>query len=359
MTRILNLTKESKDFVINETVKTLKNGGLIVFPSDTVYGLLVDSTQERAVDKLIAFKNRPPGKAISVFVRDMEMIEKYSTLSEKQQSLLETILPGPFTVVLPSKHILVPALESETGTLGIRIPDFAPVNELIEKYRSPVTATSANLGGSNPHYSIESFLHQLPKKKEELIDLIVDAGKLPRNKPSTVVDLTGDETKTLREGEILFDKKDLYLSKSPEQTQKIGEFIIDKTMKKASGKPVVIILKGDLGTGKTEMSRGIARFLGIEKVVSPTFVVYYEYDIPEGNKLKYERFVHADLYNITDPQEFENLSLEDYVDKPSIMVVEWGEKLGKLYETFKQKAQVIFVEIRHKSETEREIEIKE
>ena len=359
MTRILNLTKEGKDSVINETVKTLKNGGLVVFPSDTVYGLLVDATQDKAVDKLIRFKNRPPGKAISVFVRDIAMIKRYADLTEKQQSLLETILPGPFTVAIQSKHILVQKLESETGTLGLRIPDYELVNELVQSYGSPITATSANLGGSNPHYSIDSFLNNLPKKKEELVDLIVDAGKLPHNKPSTVVDLTGDETKTIREGEILFEKKDHYLSKSPEQTQKIGQFIIDKAVKKSSGAPIAIIMRGDLGAGKTEMTRGIAQYLGVEKVVSPTFVIYYEYDIPESKQLPYDRFVHADLYNITDSEEFKDLGLENYLEKSSILIFEWGEKLGDLYEIFKQKAQVIFVEIGHKSENEREIVIKE
>jgi len=359
MTRILNLTKKGKDKVINETVKTLKNGGLVVFPSDTVYGLLVDATQEKAVEKLIEFKNRPPGKAVSVFVKDIEMMKQYSILTGKQNSLLKTILPGPFTVALQSKHKLVNKLESETGTLGLRIPDFALVNELVQLYGSPVTATSANLGGSNPHYSIDSFLHQLPKNKEVLIDLVVDAGKLARNKPSTVVDLTGDEIRTLREGEILFDKKDVFLSKSPEQTRKIGEFIIDKAVNRSSGKPITVILQGDLGAGKTEMTRGIAAYLGVEKIVSPTFVIYYEYGIRKKENRKYRQFIHADLYNVTDPQEFENLGLEDYLNKPSILIFEWGEKLGALYETFKMKSHVIFVEIRHKNETEREIEIKE
>ena len=358
MTCILNLTKESKDLVINEAVKILKKGGLVVFPSDTVYGLLVDATQERAVQKLIEFKNRPPGKAISVFVKDLQMMETYSVISKQQKTLLETILPGPFTVALQSKHHLVSKLESETGTLGLRIPDFPIVHELVEIYGSPITATSANLGGSNPHYSIDSFLHQLPKKKEELIDLIVDAGKLPRNKPSTVIDLTGDETRTLREGEILFEKKDHYVSKSPEQTRKIGAFIIDKALKKSKGDPVTIILKGDLGTGKTEMTRGIAQFLGIEKVVSPTFVIYYEYAIPEEKGLQYKQFVHADLYNITDPKEFEHLGLKHYLEKPSVLIFEWGEKLGDMYDIFSKKAHVIFVEIRHTNETQREIEIK-
>ncbi len=359
MTCILNLTKEGKDRVINEVIKTLKKGGLVVFPSDTVYGLLVDATQERSVQKLIEFKNRPPGKAISVFVRDIEMIATYAVVNKQQKTLLETILPGPFTVALQSKHLLVSELESEAGTLGLRIPDYALVNELVQAYGSPITATSANLGGSNPHYSIESFLHQLPKKKEDLIDLIVDAGKLPRNKPSTVVDLTGDETKTLREGEIIFEKKDHYVSKSPEQTRKIGAFVIDKALKKSAGKPVAIILKGDLGAGKTEMTRGIAQYLGVEKVVSPTFVIYYEYDIPEEEGIQYKQFVHADLYNITDPKEFEHLGLEQYLGKPSILIFEWGEKLGDMHETFRQKAHIIFVEIRHKNETQREIEIKE
>lgn len=359
MPHILNLSQEGNDRVISETVNTLKNGGLVVFPSDTVYGLLVDARQEQAVEKLIAFKNRPPGKAISVFVKDMQMINQYATLSEKQEALLKSILPGPFTVVLDSKHLLDRRLESETGTVGLRIPDFELVNTLLKTYGSPVTATSANLGGSNPHYSIGSFLHKLPKKKEALIDLIVDAGKLPRKKPSTVVDLTGDVTKTLREGEIIFDKKDTFLSKSAAQTRKIGEFIIDKAVKRSTGKPITVILRGDLGAGKTEMTRGIAAYLGVEKIVSPTYVIYYEYDVLSGRESQYDRVVHGDLYTITDPQEFENLGLEAYLDTPTILIFEWGEKLGALYDTFKKRSQVIFVEIRHRSETEREIEIKE
>lgn len=359
MTRILNLTKEGKDSVINETVKTLKNGGLVVFPSDTVYGLLVDATNREAVNSLIEFKNRPPGKAISVFVKDIAMINTYSVLSEKQQALLETLLPGPFTVALQSTHLLDARLESESGTIGLRIPDFSLVDELLNQYGSPITATSANLGGSNPHYSIESFLNKLPKQKQDLIDLIVDAGKLPKNKPSTVVDLTGDETKTIREGEILFEKKDHFLSKSPEQTQKIGEFIIERAIKKQKGKPIVLILKGDLGTGKTEMTRGIASYLGIPKIVSPTFVIYYEYDIHDIKELLYRTFIHADLYNITDSQDFDNLGLEEYLSKKSVMIFEWGEKLGALYNVFQEHAHVIFVELSHKNETERTIEIKQ
>src|SRR5690606_12420213 len=103
-------------------------------------------------------------------VRDMQMIKQHAHLSRQQESLLSSLLPGPFTVVLPSKHTLVSKLESEKGTIGLRIPDYYYVQQLINQYGKPVTATSANLGGSNPHYSIDSLLHQIPKKKAELID---------------------------------------------------------------------------------------------------------------------------------------------------------------------------------------------
>lgn len=363
MTRTLTLSEERKNTVINATKEVLGKGGLVVFPSDTVYGLLVDATCDEAVDKLIAFKNRPPGKAISVFVRDMQMIKQHAHLSRQQESLLSSLLPGPFTVVLPSKHTLVSKLESEKGTIGLRIPDYYYVQQLINQYGKPVTATSANLGGSNPHYSIDSLLHQIPKKKAELIDLIVDAGKLPRNKPSTVIDLTGEELHILRQGEIVFEREDHYISRSAEQTKKIGQFILDKMLKRKMSKPIVFIMKGDLGAGKTEMTRGIAEYFGINRIVSPTFVVYYEYDIPKHTEKAYaasfDKFVHADLYNVADEREFEDLGLETYLDSPSVIVIEWGEKLGRLYEKFRQKALTVFIEIQHKSDQERIVDVKE
>src|SRR3989344_6051919 len=188
--------------VIDTIITVLQRGGLVVIPSDTVYGLSVDATNPEAVRKLIAFKSRVPGKAISVFVGSLESASKYVRISSRQEKLLESMLPGAFTIVLPSKHVVAKKVESERDTLGIRIPDYPLINKVVQLYNKPITATSANLSGRSPHYSIQSLLKSIPAYKRQYIDLIVDAGKLPRHKPSTVIEFSSDEVKILRKGDM-------------------------------------------------------------------------------------------------------------------------------------------------------------
>ena len=133
--------------VVITALEVLKNGGLIIAPSDTVYGLLVDATNEKAVEKLIQFKDRPAGKAISVFVNNFPMMKTYIHMGPKEESILKELLPGPFTVILKSKRKTSRLLESENGTLGVRIPNYPFINRLLQEYKKPVTATSANLAG--------------------------------------------------------------------------------------------------------------------------------------------------------------------------------------------------------------------
>ena len=227
---MINLQLNDKK-TINKAVNILLEGGLIIFPSDTVYGALVDATNENAVKKLIEFKTRPPGKPISVFVSGFEMIRKLVNINNKQLKILNEILPGPFTVVLRSKGKVCRLLESEKKSLGIRYPIFRNIEDLVKRFGKPVTATSANLSGDAPHYSIETMFKQLPSSKKKLIDLVVDAGKLPRNKLSTVVDLTQSKIKILRQGEIGFKNVNNYISKSPNQTKKISQYLIKKHLK--------------------------------------------------------------------------------------------------------------------------------
>jgi len=325
-----------------------------------VYGLLVDATNQQAVEKLIYFKNRPPGKAISVFVQSLPDAKTYVEISEKQTKLLETLIPGPFTFVLPSKGKTNPKLESEKHALGIRIPDFSLVSELSKAFGKPITATSANLGGKSPHYSIQSLIKQLPKAKQELIDLVVDYGKLPRNKPSTVVDLSAPQMKIIRHGDIIVGQKDHFHTKTARETQKLGSYVVDRLLKNPKKKPIVCVLQGDLGSGKTQFVKGAAKRLGIEKILSPTFVVMYEYPIQKQiGTTSYELrdFVHADLYNIEDPSEFGYLGFESYLTQGNLLFIEWGEKLGDMYDTLKQKAEIIHITLRYAGEKERDIEV--
>ncbi|EKE14288.1 MAG: hypothetical protein ACD_12C00590G0002 [uncultured bacterium] len=344
--------KKNENEIIRETIVILKSGGLVIFPSDTVYGLLCDATNEQAVKKLIEFKNRPVGKPISVF-SNFELINQLVKISNQQLTTLKQILPGPFTLILPSKHKVSKLLESEIGTLGIRIPMYRYIEVLVNRFKKPITATSANLVGQSPHYSTEPLLKALTEKQKQLITLIVDAGKLPRNKPSTVVDLSQPEVKILRQGDINFlNKSKTFLSKTSEETKNIAKQIFKDVetgpTPSLRNKPLIFIIEGEMGVGKTVFVKGIAEQLGINNIISPTFVIYYVY----GN------FYHFDLYNIENNNEFKHLGLEKFLIPGNILCFEWGEKAGEIIDLLKSKGEVVYVRMKYVSEGEREIIVK-
>lgn len=344
--RLIKLNRNNLLKVIGEVLKILRNDGLVIFPSDTVYGALVDATNEKAVKKLIEFKNRPPGKAISIFVSGFKMLKHQVSISNQQSAIISQILPGPFTVILNSRHNVVKLLESEKGTLGVRIPMYRYIEVLTKKFRKPITATSANLAGRTPHYSIKRLLNELPEKKKLLIDLIVDTGKLPKNKPSTVVDLTSSAVRILRKGEMSFLETNKFISESVEGTRKIAKELINKIKK--SNKPLVFIIEGDLGVGKTVFVKGLGESFGIKNIISPTYVIYYEYG----------SFYHFDLYQIEEKDEFRHLGIEELLKPGNILCFEWGEKAGEIYELLKSKAKIVHVKMKYLNESKREIEIK-
>lgn len=367
--KIINLNQDLSK-VNNQVVEILKIGGLVIYPSDTVYGALVDATNKQAVEKLIKFKNRPPGKAISVFVSGWKMMEELVEMDQRQREILKEILPGCFTVVLKSRKKVVNLLESEKQTLGVRLVKYEPVIDLVSKFKKPVTATSANLGGKPPHHSIDSLLKQLPKYKQELIDLIVDAGKLPRNKPSTVIDLTTPEIKILRHGDVSFYKKQEFISKSVKETKAIAKKIIFNFLQDLEKKPLIFILEGDLGVGKTVFVKGLGEYFEIKDIVSPSFVVMYEYEIkskvppktaggpPKTAGRQNSKLIHVDLYNVEEKEEFKYLGINDYLKPGNILAIEWGEKSGEIFENLRKKGKVVIVDMEYISEKERKIIIK-
>lgn len=186
--------------VVDEAVGILKSGGLVIYPTETLYGVGVDATNQGAVKKLIEYKNRPFGKPFSIAVTGPEMAKHYVVINKTAEELYKNFLPGPLTIISKGLHKVAPGIESEDGTLGIRIPDYKMVNEIVEKLGVPVTATSANASYKKRPYKISDILDNLSEKQKGLIDLIIDAGELPRSEPSTVIDTTLDEPITLRQG---------------------------------------------------------------------------------------------------------------------------------------------------------------
>lgn len=340
---------------IQEANLTLKNGGVVIFPSDTVYGLLCDAKNFQAVSKLQQIKNRPKGKPISVFISDFQMMNQVVSVTPDQEQVLQTLLPGPYTIVLPSKRVLCNLLESEKRTLGVRIPLYKPVIDLVNMFHQPLTATSANTSGRPPFYSIASFLKTLSNKNRELIDLIVDAGELPKNKPSTVLDFSASQVKILRQGDLHFTTTQTVFTSSEEETKKLAGSLLLDQMKKSGDKPIVFVLKGEMGVGKTIFAKGLGEVLGISNIISPTYVIYYEYKI---NHPLFNMFVHCDLFNIEEQNEFEYLGLESYFKKGTVLCFEWGEKSTFLLGRYKN-AHITSIYMEHKGGTKRQLTVEQ
>ncbi len=176
--------------IIERAVSVLMHDSLIVYPTDTIYGLGADAFSEEAIVKVYEAKKRDIAKPISIAVSDFEMLAAVSHIDTRMEVFIRRFLPGPVTVVVPARKTIPGILTGGTGMIGIRIPAHDIARQIIERFDAPITATSANFsGGKDP---------QTPDECTVPHDLLIDGGKLPGT-PSTVVDLT---TKTIvRRGE--------------------------------------------------------------------------------------------------------------------------------------------------------------
>ena len=291
-------TKESSK-VIDVAIKALERGQLVFMATETVYIAAVDATNENAVKKLIAFKNRPFGKPFSVGVTDIKMAEKYVILNETARNLYKRFLPGPVTIISTGKHNLAKGVEAENGTLGIRIPDYHFFQEVCKKLDKPITATSANASYQKRPYKLADILDNISEKQKKLVDLMIDAGELPHNEPSTVIDTTlDDQPVILRQGEIKLKKKNEVLSRSEENTQNIAKELWQKYDSFVGKRAIIFALEGKMGVGKTQFVKGLAKAMGIkEEVTSPSYDLLNSYDL----------LTHIDTWRMLNP----NKELED------------------------------------------------
>ncbi len=175
--------------IIQKTAKLIKNGKVIVTPTDTVYGLIADARNEKAIRKIFEIKNRIFAKPIGVFIEDIQMARKYVKIKKEQEKFLESAN----TFVLPIKK----KLPFQKNTLGIRIPQSDLILAVIRALGFPLVQTSANLSGKSLTNDAEEIIKTF-KDQEVQPDLILDAGILLERKASKVIDLTGEKPKILR-----------------------------------------------------------------------------------------------------------------------------------------------------------------
>ncbi len=165
---------------LQEAVRILSRDGLVVYPTETVYGLGGDAFSEDAIYRVYEAKRRPLAEPLSIAVSDYEMLCSVARVDACAQEFIETFLPGPVTVVLPAKSCLPKSLSGGTGMIGIRYPSHDVPIRLVAALDAPITATSANQhGGREP---------TTPQECHVAYDFLIDGGRLPGT-PSTVVDL--------------------------------------------------------------------------------------------------------------------------------------------------------------------------
>lgn len=330
MRRII-ASQVSIESIVIAAVECLQKGGLVIFPTETTYGAGVDATNQDAVDKLLAYKSRREGKPLSIAVTNQRMAEQYVALNEQARTLYQQFLPGPVTVVSKSLGQVATGVASEFGTLGVRIPNYELVQKIIANLCIPITATSANASGKPRPYNVDHLLKNLSAKQQALIDLIIDAGELPPNPPSTVIDTTLSAPVTLRGGSVVLldhDRPKVQLkSASPTETKQIAGRLLLKNWDKIKSTGFVIGLSGELGVGKTVFTSGVAEFLQIEEpITSPTYHYLASYQF---NRHGFKGMLHhLDLWKMQSAAELERLKIEQILRPGSIVVIEWWSQVA-------------------------------
>jgi len=182
---------------IPQALEVLHRGGLVAFPTDTVYGVGSLVYDGKAVESIYAAKDRPIEKAIPVLIADAVDMEKVGTnIPAVAYQLAARFWPGPLTCVIPKQPTL-PEAVSATSSVGVRVPDHEVARALL-RAAGPMAVTSANISGQPSPSTAEEVYAQLGGR----IELILDGGKTPGGIPSTVVDCTESELKILREGPL-------------------------------------------------------------------------------------------------------------------------------------------------------------
>ena len=188
---------------LNNIVKLVKNGEVIIFPTETVYGIGANALDENAVKKVFEAKNRPLDNPLIVLVSKKEEIKNVAqNISGIEQILIDSFMPGPFTLVLEKKEIVPDIVSAGSNYVGVRIPDNEIIQKIIEKSEVPMVGPSANISGKLSGTKVQDIKEELENK----VSAIIDGGQSNIGIESTIVKVIDDVPTILRPGKITLEQ---------------------------------------------------------------------------------------------------------------------------------------------------------
>lgn len=198
---------------LDKSQKALENGDIIVFPTDTIYGLGANALNDKAILKIFKVKKRDISKPISILVRDIKMAKKVACIDSRAEKILEKIWPDSITVILRKKDIIPYTLTAGKENVAVRVSNNFFVNELLKRIDFPLTATSANISGKENLFFERDIKNEF-SDIDNAPDLFINNGDLQNRLPSTIIDLTDiNRPKIVRMGMVGKDKLDAFFKK--------------------------------------------------------------------------------------------------------------------------------------------------
>ena len=196
-------TQTMPSSAIDAAVRLLQGGGVVAIPTDTLYGLAADASNPDAIERVFAIKERPDGMALPVLLADTEQLGLVATeVSAQVMRVAESFWPGPLTLIVKRNDDLPPRLTSGNPTVAVRVPGHPVPRELAWRLGRPITGTSANISGAADPQTLEELRQQVGDR----VDLVIEGGPTPAGTASTIVDLSGESPRLIREGAIPFEK---------------------------------------------------------------------------------------------------------------------------------------------------------
>lgn len=183
--------------LVKQVIECLKDGGVIIYPTDTIYGLGCDIVQHKAVERICKIKNIDPQKAqLSFICRDLSHLSDYTkSIDTPLYRMLKSYLPGPYTFILPASKLVPKILQNKKNTIGLRVPDNIICRHILDALGNPILSASLP-GDMVEEYTDPEVMYE---KFEHLVDFVIDGG-IGGMIPSTIVDCTGTDWTILRQG---------------------------------------------------------------------------------------------------------------------------------------------------------------